>query len=94
MIQPTAVGLAVLVAREFEAEMQVYVVQKIARQYEGEMIFVQAVAAFIDETNARNFLRTYSYQPAEVFNGVECVVELGTVLVEVKDAEQFFGKTT
>jgi hypothetical protein len=74
--------------------MKVYVVQKIARQYEGEMIFVQAVAAFIDQTNTENFLKTYQYKPAEDFNGVGCIVELGTVQVEVMDVEQFFGKPT
>ena len=74
--------------------MNVYVIQKIARQYEGEYVFVQAVAAFIDQTNADNFLKTYQYQPTETFNGVDCIVELGTVQVEVSDAEQFFGKPT
>lgn len=74
--------------------MKVYVVQKIARQYEGEYVFVQAVAGFIEQTNAENFLRTYQYTPAETFNGVECIVELGTVQVDILDAAEFFGKPT
>lgn len=74
------------------AAMPVYVIQKIARQYEGEYVFVQAIAGFIDQTNAENFLKTYQYSPAETFNGVECIVELGTVVVNVLDADQFFGK--
>jgi hypothetical protein len=74
--------------------MQIFVIQKIARQVEGEYVYVQAIAGFIDQTNAENFLKTYKYQPAETFNGVDCIVELGTVLVEVMDVEQFFGKPT
>ena len=72
--------------------MQIYIVNKIARQYEGEYVFVQAVAAFIDPANVDNFLKTYQYQPAETINGIECVVEMGTVQTELKDAEQFVGK--
>lgn len=74
------------------AATPIYIIQKIARQYEGEYVFVQAVAAFIDPQNADNFLKTYKYQPAETFNGVDCIVELGTVTVNILDADQFFGK--
>lgn len=59
---------------------------------EGEYVFVQAVQGFIDPKNVENFLKTYQYQPAETFNGVECIVELGTVMVDIADVDQFYGK--
>jgi hypothetical protein len=71
--------------------MIVHVVQKIARMVEGEYVFVQAIKAFIDSDNVDKFLKTFNYQPAENFNGVECIVEIGVVQVEVEDADQFFG---
>src|SRR4051812_41275590 len=71
--------------------MKIYILQKIARMVEGEFIFVQAIAAFVDAANLEEFLRTYRYSPTESFNGVDCIVELGTVQVEVQDADQFFG---
>ncbi len=72
--------------------MQIYVVQKIARQYEGEYVFVQAVAGFLNPINCDEFLRTYEYSPTEMRDGIGCVVELGTVMVEVMDAEEYFSK--
>lgn len=71
--------------------MKIYVALKIARQYEGEFVFVNALKAFIDPINLDVFLKSYQYSPAETINGVECVVEPGVVQVEVGDLDQFFG---
>lgn len=72
--------------------MQINVLLKIARQYDGEYVFIQAIKGFIDRVNLSNFIKTYEYSPAEKIEGVECVVELGTVEVEIGDIDDFFGK--
>lgn len=72
--------------------MKIHVALKIARQYEGEYVFIQALKGFVDRVNLSNFLKTYQYSPTEKINGIECIVEPGVVEVEVNDFDDFFGQ--
>ncbi len=54
-------------------------VLKIARQYEGEYVFVNVLKAFKDKEKMHEFVRTTSFQRAETINGVQCVCEMGII---------------
>lgn len=56
---------------------KMHIVLKIARQYEGEYVFVNILKAFKDVEKAKEFIRTTSFPRTEVINNVECVCEIG-----------------
>ena len=72
--------------------MKIHVALKIARQYEGEYVFVQALNGFIDRVNLNKFLSQYQFSPTEEIGGVGCLVETGVVEVEIGDIEEFYGQ--
>jgi hypothetical protein len=57
--------------------MKIHIITKLARQVEGEHVFVNALAAFTDRVKAEEFLKNLSYQKAEVIAGTECLIEMG-----------------
>jgi len=64
----------------------VNIVTKIARQCEGEYIFVNVLGAFHLKENAQKFLESKKVRYGEVVNGVNCVVELAIIEnVEILD---------
>lgn len=68
--------------------IKVHIVQKIARQYEGENIFIFALECSTDRKYIENYVANLSYTPAETINGVECVVEIGVLWdIPVKEME-------
>lgn len=52
-------------------------VVKIARQYEGEYVFINVLKAFKDKEKMNDFVKTTSFNRAETINGVQCVCEIG-----------------
>jgi len=65
---------------------KVHIVTKIARQYEGEYIFVSVLGAFNELENAKAYLNGKDLRFAEKVNGVDCVVEMGVIQdIEVLD---------
>lgn len=54
-----------------------FIVTKLARQYEGELVFVQVLGAFHKRENMEEFVKGQKLQYGEKINGVDCVVELG-----------------
>lgn len=73
--------------------MKVSIAVKLARQVEGEYVFIEPLIAFIDKENMRNYLNGITFQPTEVIDGVPCLVEVSVLSdVEVGDIAQFFGK--
>lgn len=59
--------------------IKVHIVQKIARQYEGDLIFISILECSTDKKYIEDYVRNLTYQPAETINGVECVVEIGII---------------
>lgn len=73
--------------------MKVNVVIRLARQYEGEMVWINAVAAFVDQDKARKFISSSQFAPAETIDGVDCLVEMGVLCdVDINDFEDYFKK--
>lgn len=59
--------------------LKVHIVTKIARQYEGELIYINILKASTDLDFIKKFVAELEYSPAEVINGVGCVVEIGII---------------
>ena len=66
--------------------MKVDIVLKIARQVEGEMVFINAIAAFADKQKLMNFMSSTKFMPAEKVNDIDCTIEIG-VLQDVEITE-------
>jgi hypothetical protein len=66
----------------------VHVVTKIARQYEGEYVFVNILGAFKNLDNVNKFLEGKQMRYGETINDIPCVVELGVIQnVEIIDED-------
>lgn len=57
--------------------MKVNLLLKIARQVEGEKVFINAMKASTDKEKIHNFLQTSTIPATEVIDGVGCIVEVG-----------------
>lgn len=55
----------------------VHIILKLARQVEGEYVYIFPVAAFRSKEKCQEFLSGYSYQPTEVIQDVPCLIEIG-----------------
>lgn len=67
---------------------KIHIVTKLARQYEGEYIFLNVLGAFKDIENANKFLAGKQMKYGEQINGVNCVVEVGIIQdIEILDEE-------
>ena len=58
---------------------KINIVFKIARQYEGEYVFINVLKAFKEKDKVQEFIKTYEFPRTEVINGVGCVCELGII---------------
>lgn len=66
----------------------VHIVTKLARQYEGEYVFVSVLGAFNKLENVNKFLEGKQMRYGETINNIQCVVELGVIQnVEIMDEE-------
>lgn len=59
--------------------MKVHIALKIARQVEGDYVFVNALKASPDKDAIHNFLRDANVPATEEIDGVGCVVEVGVL---------------
>lgn len=59
--------------------MKVHVVTKIARQYEGELILINAIKAFTDKDKAKWWIMSNRMPGTETIEGVQCLVEIGLI---------------
>jgi len=59
--------------------MKISVLISIARQVEGEYVFIKPLKANINSDKLHRFLRENDLPQAEVVNGVDCVVEYGVL---------------
>ena len=57
--------------------MKVNILLKIARQVEGERVFINAIKASTNKLALNDFLRASNISPTEEIDGVGCVVEVG-----------------
>jgi len=59
--------------------MKTHIVVKIARQIEGEFVFVNALKGFIDKDKAKLWMLSNRIPPEETIDGVQCIVEVGLI---------------
>lgn len=59
--------------------MKIFLVLKIARQYEGELIFVNVLKAFSNKEKAQYWVLSNRFPQTETIDGVECLVEIGVI---------------
>lgn len=57
--------------------MKINIITKLARQIEGELVFVNAIAAFADRAKAEEFLKNQEYSKTEIIAGEPCLIEMG-----------------
>lgn len=57
--------------------MKVNLILKIARQVEGEKVFINAVKGSLTKEPLYNYMRDHQIPPTEIIDGVGCIVELG-----------------
>ncbi len=57
--------------------MKINLLLKIARQVEGEKVFINAMKASVDKEKIHSFLQTSMIPATEVIDGVGCIVEVG-----------------
>lgn len=58
---------------------KVHLVFKIARQYEGEYVFINVLRAFKEKEKLHEYVKTTSFERTETINEVQCVCELGII---------------
>lgn len=58
---------------------KINLVIKIARQYEGEYVFINVLKAFKDKDKLHEFVKTHKFERAEEINRIQCVCELGII---------------
>lgn len=67
--------------------MKVAILLSIARQVEGEQIFINVMKAHRDPEKLRQYLAENTLPPTGVFQGVPCLIEYGVVPdVEVEES--------
>jgi len=59
--------------------MKIHIALKIARQVEGDYVFVNAIKASTDKDMIHNFLRTANVPATEEIDGIGCVIEVGVL---------------
>jgi len=59
--------------------MKIYLVLKIARQYEGELLFINVLKAFNNKEKAQYWVLSNRFPQSETIDGVECLVEIGII---------------
>lgn len=59
--------------------MKIAILQKIARQVEGEFVFVSVIKASTNANDLRKFLFDNTLPRTEVVGDVQCVVEYGII---------------
>jgi hypothetical protein len=64
--------------------MKVFVILKIARQYEGEFVLVQILKVFDSKEKAEQFTRSHEFKRGETIDGIECVIEIGVIEAEIE----------
>lgn len=65
--------------------MKVSLLVSVARQVEGEYVFVNVVKANTDPNKLRQFLSENTLRRTDVIQGIDCVIEYGVVTdVEVE----------
>jgi hypothetical protein len=57
--------------------MKVAVLVSLARQVEGEYVFMNVIKSHVDENFLRDYLRNTDLPKTGTFGGVECVIEYG-----------------
>jgi len=57
--------------------MKVAILAKIARQVEGEMVFINVIKAHVDPDVIRQYLSTNELPRTEEIQGLGCVLEYG-----------------
>lgn len=66
--------------------MKITILVKIARQVEGEMIFINVERATKDENVIREYLKENKLSHAETIQGTNCVVEYGVITdIEIEE---------
>lgn len=60
-------------------KIKAHVVTRIARQYEGEMIFIDIVKASTDLGKIQEFMATYTWDTTQTISGIDCLVEVGVI---------------
>ena len=69
--------------------MKVHLLMKIARQVEGETIFLNVIKASADKSKIQQYLRENSTPATEEINCIGCFIELGVLEdVEVEDVNK------
>lgn len=59
--------------------MKINLLIKIARQVEGERIYINVVKASSDKDKIHNYLKSIEIPATEEIDGMGCVVELGVL---------------
>ena len=66
--------------------MKIAILNKIARQVEGEFVFISVIKASKNANDLRKFLGENTLPRTEDINGVPCVVEYGIIEdIEIED---------
>jgi predicted transcriptional regulator len=58
---------------------KLHLVLKIARQVEGEYIFINVLKAFTDVDKMRSYANDLRIPPTEIVNDIPCMVEIGII---------------
>ncbi len=59
--------------------MKINLLLKIARQVEGEKVFINAIKASVDKESIHTYMRDSKVPATETIDGVGCIVELGVL---------------
>lgn len=59
--------------------MKTHIIIKIARQIEGEFIFINALKAFADKDKAKLWMLGNKIAAEETIDGIPCIIEVGLI---------------
>ncbi len=59
--------------------MKIAVLMKIARQVEGEYVFLNVIQAHVDPDQLHKYLRKNNLPKTEEIQGIPCVIEYGVI---------------
>ena len=65
--------------------MKIFAIITVARQVDGDYVFVRPEKAFKESSSAEVFVKTLASQRAETISGVECLCERGVFEIEVEE---------